>query len=734
MISALIVNYRSQALTVRAAASVLADVADAQVIVVDNSESPGEAAALARTLPAGVELIVSPRNLGFGRACNLALQSARHPWVLLLNPDATVVPGCLPRLLGFLQARPDAGAVSPTGYWDAALGWRLPPGQMPTPRAEFGLSLALRWPWLGQIVSKAFRRWALGCLVGGRAAPQRMLSGGHMLLRRSAIDAAGGLFDPAFFLYYEDTDLCRRLRRAGFGLYLLPDAGVVHAWRCEPAKAALSQPARAYYLRKHFAASPWAACHAWLERRFPHCRLPSSDSLGVLDGPPAFAVPADWTTAWTLEISPQPLFVPAAYHKGEGPRAVVPEDIWRLLGPGEYWARIQPVFGRGECRFHWQIPPRALPVQAQADVLDRLAATVPQLPCGAELPASALPAHAGPLAARFGLEHDEASGRWRKLRQPRWQLGWAREKDYPAWSQLFRAAFGHELPATQWAWKYAGADPIGSAVHRGGEMVAFYGGMPRGIRYFGQPTQAVQIGDVMAHPSERGILTRNGPFQLAAATFLEHGVGYGRPYTLAFGFPNRRALRLGERLGLYAQVDELEELRWEAASHVRGWRSRARPVTARDERVVDALWVEMAAAFKDAILCERSWRVISHRYLGHPVHRYSVLLARARFSRKPLGVVVLRDHGDEGIELLDLVASPARFPTLIDVARRFAAGLGRQGVFAWITASHAHLLDSSIAARRSLDIGIPCNIWTLGPPADELRGRWWLMSGDTDFR
>ncbi len=58
-----------------------------------------------------------------------------------------------------------------------------------------------------------------------------------MLLRRSSIDALGEFFDPAFFMYYEDTDLCRRLTKAGFELMLDPAAKVVHQWRHDPAKS-----------------------------------------------------------------------------------------------------------------------------------------------------------------------------------------------------------------------------------------------------------------------------------------------------------------------------------------------------------------------------------------------------------------------------------------------------------------------------------------------------------------
>ncbi len=120
MISVLIVNYFCYALTIGAVRSVLADDPTAQVIVVDNSNDQPEAANLRNALPGKAELVVAPINLGFGRACNLALERAAGEWILLLNPDAFILPGCLQQLVKTLQHHPKAAAVSPVAQWDEA--------------------------------------------------------------------------------------------------------------------------------------------------------------------------------------------------------------------------------------------------------------------------------------------------------------------------------------------------------------------------------------------------------------------------------------------------------------------------------------------------------------------------------------------------------------------------------------------------------------------------------------
>ena len=376
---------------------------------------------------------------------------------------------------------------------------------------------------------------------------------------------------------------------------------------------------------------------------------------------------------------------------------------------------------------------------ADADALDWLTHRAPMLGVGERLAQDALTSaetlHGfAALAGRFGLTKDELSCVWQKTRMPRWQLGWARKPAQEAWMSLFAAAFGYPMSPALWTWKYANTGVLGTAAYANGEMVAFYGGIPRAIHYFGRPTMAIQISDVMVHPSERGVLTRTGAFQLMAATFFEQRVGYGRPHLLAFGFPEDKHLRLAARLDLYAPVDRMTEIRWPAATTRFDWRACARQVVPADANCVNALWGAMSAALQGSIVGVRDWDLVQHRYLNHPANRYTVMLVRRWLGGAAVGVVVLRDRGDEGVELLDFIAPPERFPLLLGVARRFAGRLGRSRVFCWITASHAGLLAGDAGACHPLDLVIPTGTCSPSPSVDEVRDHWWLMAGDTDFR
>jgi GT2 family glycosyltransferase len=691
MISVLIVNYFCHTLTAHAVHSVLADDPAAQVIVVDNSNDQIEAENLRKILPSRAELVVAPINLGFGRACNLAFEQAAGEWILLLNPDAFILPNCLQQLVGTLQRHPKIGALSPLAQWDEAGTFLLPPGQMQTPAWEWMLALGFRFPAFGRWLSMRFRTYALRCLYASLPVRQRMLSGGHMFLRRSAIDAIGGLFDPAFFMYYEDTDLCRRLTKAGFELMLDPEAKVVHQWRHDPVKSQYTVESRLRYMRKHFT-NFWLMDR--LRQNFEQLLQPKAGKfhdIGICTTAPIFDLPTRQSGNWLLELSTNPLLIPAAYHSSTVAPHSIPSSVWSLLGAGRYWARVSHPNGQWSY-FTWEIPKSI---------------------------------------SKSGLElltPKQVRSANRIL-----HLDWAYQSNEAELLDLFRAAFGYQMNPELWRWKYHAFDTLGALVRHNGRAIAFYGAMPRSIHLFGSPATAVQIGDVMVLPEERGILTRQGPFFLAAAGFLERFVGHGKTFPLAFGFPSERPCRLGVRLGLYDKVGELAQINWPALQARPSYRMRLRPLSTNDSAAVDRLWLEMADALQDQVVGVRDWPYVQRRYMQHPTISYQLYLITSRFTQTPIGIIVIRVL-DDAVELLDIIAPPQRMATLIHCLRRLTWNLGKPRTYAWITMQHAHSLAGDTGEIVPTGIVIPYNRWTPGISADKVMDRWWLMGGDTDFR
>jgi len=354
LVSAIIVNYCAAAFTARAVASLKAEhsAATVETIVVDNSQARSESETLRGVMPSDVRLIVNESNEGFGRACNRAYALAKGGYVLLLNPDAYLLPGALDRLVAFLDTHPRAGAVSPLVYWDDAKQFMLPPSNMPLPIHHLRDAILNSSTKLQGLYEHWHRYRAWRILNSDAATRQRSLSGGLVLLRKKAVDASGGLFDPGFFMYFEDTDLFLRMRRKGIRLYMEPYAQAVHNYnQCGSGmaedKRTFIRQAHEFYLNKYDPAGRAQRLATTIARMLPKATRPSMEHLGVLGEPPVFSVPEQIADSWLFEWSPNPNLIPAAVCHGQGRTATFGKDAWRLLLPGRYYARL----GGAQCFF-----------------------------------------------------------------------------------------------------------------------------------------------------------------------------------------------------------------------------------------------------------------------------------------------------------------------------------------------------------------------------------------------
>ena len=319
---------------------------------------------------------------------------------------------------------------------------------------------------------------------------------------------------------------------------------------------------------------------------------------------------------------------------------------------------------------------------------------------------------------------------FRKSTPPRWQLRHLRLSDYSEVAGLFQEVFGHALSPALWAWKYGNGRGNAVLASRDGALVAHYGGMYREILLCGTPDWALGICDVMVHPNERGVMTRRGPFLLTAATSAEL---YG---PLGFGFPNERAMLVAEKMGLYAKAGQMAEVRWEPSKPGPRLRTRVQALardSSADQMHYESLWVAMAHDLRQSVVCVRDWKYLQHRYFDHPHNRYDILAVASRLTGKALGVVVL--HRLEGsCELMDVIAPLDNLPLVIDQARRMVARWSLPYLYCWITAQFAPTFVACGGQEHPLNVFIPTSCWTDDPRVDRLKDKWWLMSGDTDFR
>lgn len=244
-----------------------------EIVVLDNAsprQDAGDVLALEQLLAShGGRLLRADKNLGYAGGCNAGCASARGPWILVANPDVVFQPGCVDALLRAAERDPAVAAAAPLGFLDEDLTLFLPVDFLPTPSDSLALALATCH---GALAERRFRRRVRRALHAWRRDADRELGmlSGHVLLLRRAL-AGDRPFDERYPLFYEDADLCQRLRRAGHRLLQVHDALVVHrhdrSGRTDPeAKAQRLALSRPRYFRRWYGGAG-AAVDAVARRR-----------------------------------------------------------------------------------------------------------------------------------------------------------------------------------------------------------------------------------------------------------------------------------------------------------------------------------------------------------------------------------------------------------------------------------------------------------------------------------
>lgn len=196
----------------------------AEIVLVDNASQDDEALAeLAAEY--GAHLIQNTDNQGFGVACNQGAQAASGQYLLFLNPDATLMPDTLDKLLAAARAYPNASAMNPRIEDDD--------GAIVFKRHSYLMPKSQKMP--------------RGCPEADQEVT--VLSGAALFVSRQCFEAVGG-FDPQIFLYHEDDDLSRRLRAECGPLMFVRDAIVRHQGDSSSAPSAAITALKAYNMAR----------------------------------------------------------------------------------------------------------------------------------------------------------------------------------------------------------------------------------------------------------------------------------------------------------------------------------------------------------------------------------------------------------------------------------------------------------------------------------------------------
>jgi len=254
LLSIIIVNWNTRELVADCLASVAVELAafppgQVETLVVDNASSDGSAALLQTHFP-WVQLIRNTTNVGFAAANNQAMTIAKGKYILLLNSDTKVLTPALTTLVEFMEAHPDVGAsgaryLNPDGS--------LQPSCYPAPTLTRELWRMLHLDRIYPFGVYHMEHWSL---LTPRAVD--IVQGAALLVRRTVLNQIG-FFDTAYFMYTEEVDLCERIRRAGWPIFFVPTAMIIHYGGQSTRQAALPMFLQLYrskilYFRKHHGA------------------------------------------------------------------------------------------------------------------------------------------------------------------------------------------------------------------------------------------------------------------------------------------------------------------------------------------------------------------------------------------------------------------------------------------------------------------------------------------------
>ncbi len=253
-VSVIIVNYNTRKLTIECLQSIYAHTKnlDIEVIVVDNASKDDSCAAIRREYPQ-VKLITSNKNEGFGRANNLGVQAAQGKYLFFLNSDTVLIKNSIYTLFEFNEKYSSKLKIGVSGavLLDSNKVETGSFGPLPTIKLVLKSIFGLlpRFTSMTPEDRKLFNE--NGYLEVG------YVMGADMFILKSTFEEVGG-FDPAFFMYYEETDLQRRLKVTGLQNFLIENAQIVHLegasvnkGNSNNRKRIISTKSLLYYFRKH---------------------------------------------------------------------------------------------------------------------------------------------------------------------------------------------------------------------------------------------------------------------------------------------------------------------------------------------------------------------------------------------------------------------------------------------------------------------------------------------------
>jgi GT2 family glycosyltransferase len=202
-----------------------------EIIVVDNFSSDSSVKITQKVSPP-VTLIENQKNLGYAHANNQGIGKSTGRYVLLLNPDTEIRENALDSTFRFMEANTNIGALGPKLL--------NPNGSVQPSCREFPRFSTLLWEFFGLSrlfpKNRIFGRWRMGYFDFDRTIEVDQPMGSCLMLRRKTLEQVGA-FDEGFPMFFNDVDLCYRIKAAGWKIFFYSDAHVTHYRGASTSKA-----------------------------------------------------------------------------------------------------------------------------------------------------------------------------------------------------------------------------------------------------------------------------------------------------------------------------------------------------------------------------------------------------------------------------------------------------------------------------------------------------------------
>lgn len=257
-ISIIFVNYKTKDLTINAINSVIekTEGVEYEIFVVDNNSQDGSIEAIEHAFP-NINIIKNSTNAGFGAANNLAIRQAKGKYILCLNTDTLLINNAIKIMFDFMEKEENQKVAVCGGYLvdkdnlPCTCGGNLP--NITEIIWKFGLR---------NIFKEYYKNYSLTLKSDDDKYIKKIgyITGADIVFRKIVLDKVG-LFDENFFMYFEETDLCKRIKDVGYYIKYVPEAKIQHLEGQSSSniltKKLMSKKSEFYYFQKHHPKLVW---------------------------------------------------------------------------------------------------------------------------------------------------------------------------------------------------------------------------------------------------------------------------------------------------------------------------------------------------------------------------------------------------------------------------------------------------------------------------------------------